>query len=140
MPWARTAIAGVLQPEWFESEEGETVIERIAWSEGQVEMALSPATDLDGHRMDFIALDGSVSLRLDFDDAVEFVGDGDVATLAWGVCEQPWEEGDLLMLRIAEGIPDDGVAAVNNEECLAALPEQLVAPAAVPTPTATPSP
>ncbi|MDE2686458.1 MAG: hypothetical protein OXI16_03020 [Chloroflexota bacterium] len=127
--------SGVLQPDSFESEEGETVMERIAWQEGQVEMALSPATDLLDHRIDFIALDGSVALRLDFDDAVERV-DEDVATLAWGVCVQPWSDGDLLMLRIAEGIPDDGVAAVNDEECLAALPEIIPAP----EPTATTEP
>ena len=132
--------SGVLQPEWFESEEGETVIERIAWSEGQVEMELSPATDLDDYRMDFIALDGSVALRLDFDSAVALADDVDVATLAWGVCSQPWSDGDLLMLRIAEDIPDDGIDATNDPECLDALPEQISAPAAVstPEPTATP--
>lgn len=111
--------SGVLQPEWFETDDGETVIERIAWSEGQVEMELSPATDFDDHRMDFIALDGSVALRLDFDDAAALSDEGDVATFAWGVCEQPWEDGDLLMLRIAEGIPDDDIAATNDPECLA---------------------
>lgn len=127
--------SGVLQPEWFESEEGETVIERIAWSEGQVEMELSPATDLNDHRMDFIALDGSVSLRLAFDYAVALSDDADVATFTWGVCDQPWEEGDLLMLRIAEGIPDDGVASTNDPECLA---EQGAASMPEPTPTPTP--
>ena len=109
--------SGVLQPEWFESEEGETVMERIVWSEGQVEMELSHATDLADYRMDFIALDGSVALRLNFDDAVETMDDYDVATLAWGVCDQPWQEGDLLMLRIAEGIPDDGIQATNDSDC-----------------------
>ena len=114
--------SGVLQPERFRTEEDEIVIERIVWSEGQVEMDLSPATDLDDHRMDFIALDGSVALRLDFDDAVALAGDDDVANFAWGVCEQPWSDGDLLMLRIAEGIPEDGVAATNDRECLPAAP------------------
>ncbi|MDE2686464.1 MAG: procyclic acidic repetitive family protein [Chloroflexota bacterium] len=132
--------SGVLQPDSFESEEGEIVMERIAWQEGQVEMELSPATDLSDYRLDFIALDGSVALRLDFDDAVETVGDDDVATLAWGVCVQPWVDGDLLMLRTAEGVPDDGVAAVNDEECLAALPEHIFEPAAVPTPEPAPDP
>ena len=114
--------SGVLQPEWFESEEGETVIERIEWSEGQVDTELSPATDLADYRMDFIELDGSVALRLAFDDAVALVDADDVATFAWGVCEQPWADGDLLMLRIAEGIPDDDVAATSDPECLSAAP------------------
>ena len=131
---------GVLQPEWFETEEGETVIERIAWSEGQVEMELSPAAALDDHRADFIALDGSVALRLDFDAAVALADNEDVATFAWGVCEQPWADGDLLMLRIAESISNDGVAATNDPECLAALPEQIFVPAAVSTPEPTPEP
>ena len=115
--------SGVLRPESFESEEGETVMERIVWSEGQVEMELSPSTALIDYRIDFIALEGSVSLRLDFDDAVTLADDDDVATFAWGVCEQPWQHGDLLMLRIAEGIPDDGVQATNDPECLATTPE-----------------
>ncbi len=127
--------SGVLQPEWFESEEGETVIERIAWREGQVEMELSPATGLDDNRLDFIALDGSVTLRLAFDYAVALSDDDDVATFAWGVCEQPWADGDLLMLRIAEGIPDDGIAATNDPECLAGWD---AAPMPEPTPTPTP--
>ena len=116
--------SGVLKPERFESEEGETVMERIVWSEGQMEMELSPDTDLDDYRMDFIALDGSVALRLDFDDAATLSDDDDAATFAWGVCEQPWQDGDLLMLRIAEGIPNDGIAATNDADCLAALLEQ----------------
>ena len=97
-------------------------MERIAWSEGHVEMGLSPATDLADHRVDFIALDGSVALRLDIAAAVAFADDDDVATFAWGVCEQPWSDGDLLMLRIAEGIPEDGIAATNDLECLPAAP------------------
>ena len=134
--------SGVLQPERFETDEGEIVMERIAWSEGQVDMELSPATDIADHRVDFIALDGSVTLRLAFAAAIELADADDAATFTWGVCEQPWEDGDLLMLRIAEGVPDDGVAATNDQECLAALPGRISAPAADPTsePTATPEP
>ena len=36
-------------------------------------MELEPSVSLAGHHADFIALDGSVSLRLDFDDASETV-------------------------------------------------------------------
>ena len=132
--------SGVLQPEWFETEEGETVIKRIEWQGGQVAMELSPpAADLDDHRVDFIALDSSVALRLDFGNAVALADDEDVATLTWGVCGQPWADGDLLMLRIAEGIPDDGVQTTNDPDCLVSGIEQTSAPAAVSTPEPEPT-
>ena len=35
-----------------------------------------------------------MSLRLDFDDAVEIADDG-VSALSWSVCEQPWVDGDI---------------------------------------------
>ena len=38
-------------------------------------------------------------LRLEISGAEETVS-GETQTLAWNVCEQPWSEGDLLMLRI----------------------------------------
>ena len=132
--------SGVLRPERLETDDGETVIERIEWRDGQVEMELSPAADLSHYRMDFIALDGSVALRLYFEDAVEFVDDDEVAMLTWGVCEQPWEDGDLLMLRIAAGDPYDGVQATNDAECLAATQEQITADTAEHTSTPEPTP
>ena len=55
-------------------------------------MELEPSVSLAGHHADFIALDGSVSLRLDFDDASETV-EGAKRTLTWNVCTQPWESG-----------------------------------------------
>ena len=113
---------GVLRPESFESDDGEIVVEGIKWRDEQLEMELSAATDLADHRMDFIALDGSVSLRLDFDNAIDSE-EGSAAKLSWGVCEQPWEDGDMLMIRIASGIPDDGVQATNDSECQTASAE-----------------
>ena len=132
--------SGVLKPASFTFDGSDAAIERIAWRDGQVQLSLSPRISLADHHIDFIALDGSVALRLDFDDAVERVDDDDVATLAWGVCEQPWVDGDLLMLRIAESIPNDGVAATNEETCLASDIEQISVPAAVPTPEQTETP
>ena len=52
--------------------------------------------------MDFIALDGSVSLSLDVSDARV---DGANQTLSWPVALQPWQSGDQLMLRVRE-VPD----------------------------------
>ena len=131
---------GILQPERFETDDGEVLIERIDWQDGQVKIALSPAADLFGRRMDFIALDGSVALRLDFDEDIGFEDEDNTSTFTWGVCEQPWQDGDLLMLRIASGNPTDTIQATNDPECLSAPTEQTPAPTATPEPTATPKP
>ena len=109
------AANGVLKPASFSLiEEGSTVtLSKIAWESGRATVELDPSLSLAGHHADFIALDGSVSLRLDFDDAADTV-DGTKRTLAWNVCAQPWESGDLLMLRISSsgenltGVTNDG--------------------------------
>ena len=108
---------GALKPNTFQSDDGTEIgVERIDWQDSRVEMKLSSTTALSGNRIDLIILDGSVSLRLDFGDATKTT-EGDAVLLTWAVCGQPWESGDLLMLRIAEGMPDDGVAATADEEC-----------------------
>ena len=138
---------GALEPTDFEHDDREAAIEALRWRDGQVELALEvedDSPDIASHRMDFIALDGSVALRLLFEDAIEFADEDDIATFVWGVCEQPWQNGDLLMLRIAASVPADGVQATNDLECLATTPEPTPEP--VPTvtpehePTATPEP
>lgn len=92
----------------------------------KIEIANPPASLAD-HRIDFIALDGSVALRLDFGDAA--VADaGDVRTFSWGVCGQPWSAGDKLMLRISESLAEL-VGATGNASCLGEIE---------PTPSATP--
>ena len=133
--------SGVLKPASFAFDGVDAAIRRIIWNEGQVWMALSPHTTLPNHHIDFIALDGSVSLRLDFDNTIESVDkDDEVAILFWDVCVQPWQDGDLLMLRIAEGTQDDGVQATNDPECLTAVPEPADAPQPEPTPDPTETP
>ena len=112
---------GVMKPESFADDSGAaTTIQRIEWESGMVEMRLDPQTDLADHHVDFIALDGSVALRLDFDDAVE-AGDGGKRTLTWGVCAQPWSAGDMLMLRISQSSPDL-TSATNDTACPSAGP------------------
>ena len=54
---------------------------RIEWESGHVVMRLEPHDSVADHHVDFIALDGSVALRLDFDDAAE----ASTPALAWGV-------------------------------------------------------
>jgi len=122
---------GVLEPDTFDMEgAAETTIERIEWVSGSVRMELDPHDSLAEHHIDFIALDGTVSLRLDFDDASE-IGEGASRALSWNVCEQPWSEGDLLMLRIAAHVPDNGVQATNDVECPVSGNNRSSAPAAV---------
>jgi len=122
---------GVLEPSSFTFDSaGDVKIERIEWEANRLEIEFSPHNRLAGHHIDFIALDGTVSLRLDFDHASE-IGEGTSRALSWNVCEQPWSEGDLLMLRIAAGVPDDGVQATNDVECPVSGNNRSSVPAAV---------
>ena len=52
--------------------------------------------------LDFIALDGSVSLSLDVDDATVDAANN---TLPWSLSDQPWHPSDKLMLRISKANP-----------------------------------
>ena len=107
---------GVLKPASFTNANGATTtIERIAWEPGSgatgtVKVALSPHTGIAGHAVDFIALDGSVSLSLNVADATVDVANN---TLSWPVVSQPWRNGDELMVRIREA-PDCSTGAVTD--------------------------
>ena len=92
-------------------------IRRIDWASEVVtiEIANPPVSLLANHHIDFIAQDGNVPLRLDFDDAA--VADaGVVRTFNWNVCGQPWQVGDMLMLRISES-PVDLEGVTNQASC-----------------------
>ena len=94
------ATNGVLRPASFTDAKGGSVsIEGISYESSTVKVKVSPHTGLAGHRLDYIELDGSVSHSLQVDDATFDAANG---TLRWAVEEQPWHEGDLLMLRIRE--------------------------------------
>ena len=104
-----------------------TIIRRIEWESGRVVMRLEPDDNaLAGHHVDFISLDGSVALRLDFDDAVEATSGGAPA-LAWSVRNQPWSEGDLLMLRISRS-EANLIGASGDAECPPPAPPHLRLP------------
>ena len=109
---------GVLEPASFESGGGASaVIAGIAWEAGKVAMSFSPSLPPADHHVDFIALDGSVALRLDLDDAsLASDGDSHTHTLTWTVCYRPWSEGDQLMLRISQS-PPDLTGATNDPTC-----------------------
>ena len=122
-----------MKPTAFSLADGTGVsLQSVAWNPSAVEMRLEPHAPLAGYHADFIALDGAVSLRLDFDDASE-TGEGESRGLSWNVCVQPWQPGDLLMLRISES-PPDLTGATRDAGC-AAAPTATPAPD---TPTATP--
>ncbi len=123
-------VNGVLKPAAFSvnSSDDATTIERIDWQDNAVSIAISDAPALANHHIDFIALDGSVALRLDFDHA-SVSDEGSTRTLRWKVCEQPWQSGDLLMLRISES-EDDLTGVTNDTACDGD-------PTATPEPTAT---
>lgn len=91
---------GLLSPATFTDANGASAtIRRIEWQSGKVKLAVTPHTGLAGQVLDFIELDGTVSLSLDVADAtVDSAND----TLSWSVASQPWEDGDLLMVRIRE--------------------------------------
>ena len=114
------ASNGQLEPASFEDEGGTSTIDSVTWESQQVRMEFSPSAPPSGHHVDFIALDGSVALRLKIDDATQTV-DGDSTALSWGVCSQPWEAGDKLMLRISESGADI-TGATNDAECLSSGP------------------
>ena len=97
---AADATNGQLEPAAFTDANGSSAtIQRIEWASDTVKVKVSPHTGLAGYKLDFIELDGSVSLSLQVDNATV---DAAYRTLSWTVSEQPWHDGDKLMLRIAE--------------------------------------
>ena len=134
------ASNGVLKPASFTPSGGSaTTISGIGWEAEKVKIRLSPHTTLADKHIDFLALDASIALRLDFDDATVVTEQDNTKSLTWGVCKQPWKAGDLLMLRISES--DGDVAdATNDAECLPATPTPTATPEPKPTATVIPSP
>ncbi len=97
---AADSANGVLKPAAFTNANGTlAAIQRIAWEAGAVELRVTPHTGISDHVVDFIEMDGTVSLSLMVDDATV---DAANSTLSWAVASQPWEDGDTLMLRIRD--------------------------------------
>ena len=87
--------SGVLEPAAFTVGGLSTALQTLKWQGGSLTLELSSAASLWGHALDFIALDGSVSLSL--------VGGATAASNhTWSIADPPWQGGDLLMLRIRE--------------------------------------
>ena len=95
---AADATNGVLKPTAFTDSNGASAtIASLGWESGTVKLEVDPHTVLSGHHMDFIELDGTISLSLDVSNAT---ADAANDTLSWSVASQPWEDGDKLMVRI----------------------------------------
>ena len=77
----------------------DTSITGLKHEAGSVTLALSPYNALGGYELSFIGLDGTTSLVLETPAAT---GDAATGTLTWAAPDQPWEDGDKLMLRITE--------------------------------------
>ena len=78
---------GVIKPADFVLNGTNTTISSLKWESGTATMTLDPSTSLAGHAVDFIALDGSVSLALSFDDATQ----GGGGALTWSVASPTLE-------------------------------------------------
>ncbi len=97
---AADATNGVLKPAAFtDANDAAATVSRIEWESGAVKMTVSPHTGLAGHFVDFIETDGSVSLSLAVSAATVDAANN---ALSWSATTQPWEDGDLLMVRIRE--------------------------------------
>ena len=121
---------GVLKPTAFSVGGVSTGLQTLKWESGTLTLGLSSAASLSGHALDFIALDGSVALSLDGGAATVSGG-----TLTWSVADQPWQAGDLLMLRIRTGAATPvGTPTATPTATATATPD------ATPTATATPAP
>ena len=125
---AADSTNGVLKPASVTGANGATsTISGITWEPsgsdgGQIRVEVTASDDdaaLGQHILDFIELDGSVSLSLDVFDATLDTVPMSVGTkmysLTWTVPSQPWESGDELMVRVRKAPPScRDVEAVPN--------------------------
>ena len=93
------ASNGNLSPTSFTVSGSSAELEGLIWEDGRVTLTLSSYASLSGQVLHFIELDGTLSLSLGVADAIV---DEAMGTLAWSLASQPWQDGDLLMLRIRD--------------------------------------
>ena len=94
-----TGSSGVIDPDEFTVAGDDYEIESLVWNNNSLVLTLDDHVSLSDYRLDFIELDGSIDISLDVSDATV---NQTAATWTWSVDSQPWEDGDLLMLRIRE--------------------------------------
>ena len=117
-----SSSAGVLDPAGFTFSGTATTVTGLKWNSGSVVLTLSPYVSLSGQLVDFIALDGTVSLTLNVTAAT---ADAAAGTLTWTVASQPWKAGDELMLRVRPAPPNldapSGLEAAPGDESVALM-------------------
>ncbi len=99
---------GVLESRAFtDASGGSATISSISYEASTVKVGVTPDGALAGQVLEFIELDGTVSLSLEVGGAtvVPSAGSGQAGTLSWSVSSQPWEDGDMLMVRIRGASP-----------------------------------
>ena len=94
-----TGSSGVIDPDEFTVGSDDVEIDGLEWDSGSVVLELDDYVSLSGQTLDFIELDGSIDTSLNVSDATV---NRSAATWTWSVTGAPWEDGDLLMLRIRE--------------------------------------
>ncbi|MYC34154.1 MAG: hypothetical protein F4X64_13395 [Chloroflexi bacterium] len=91
------ATNGVLKPMAITAQGYAATVKSLVWQDKKVIMTLSPYVSLLGQTLDFIALDGTVSLSLEAKSATV---DASAGTYTWSQATRPWNAGDRLMLRL----------------------------------------
>ncbi len=95
------ATNGVLKPTGFTASNGASAtVESISYEAGTVKVKVVPWSSLSGQILDFIELDGRVSLSLSVTNSTVHSADNE---FVWPVGPQPWDDGDKLMVRIRRG-------------------------------------
>ena len=94
-----TGSSGVIDPEEFTVAGDDYEIESLVWRNSSIVLELDRYVPLSGQTLDFIELDGSIDTSLDVAAATV---NQTAATWTWSVTDQPWVDGDLLMVRIRE--------------------------------------
>ncbi len=127
--------SGVIDPDEFTVGNDDYEVESLIWDEDddEVVLMLDDHVSLSGKALDFIELDGSIDTSLDVSDATV---DQTAATWTWSLTSAPWEDGDLLMLRIRTG----GSTPAPPDRPTPAPTPTPVPPTATPTHTPTPMP
>ena len=93
---------GVLKPTAFTGASGPpAALRSISYEAGAVTMAVSPVGAVAGLVVEFIGMDGTVSLSLAVADATV---DGGGGTLRWPASPAPWASGDTLMVRVRAAV------------------------------------
>ena len=123
---------GVLKPAAFTVGGASATITSLKWESGAVTMELNPSASLAGHAIGFIDVNGTTTLSLSFDAATQ----GGGGALTWSVASQPWQAGDLLMLRIGA----DATPLTTPTPTPTPLTPSTPTPTPTPTSTATPTP